>query len=165
MIEKTRIFFKEGKQPSPLLVQLKEDAKTAEDGKAVKDLANYELSYSEAAGFCATFAERLVWVPRAIERLEPKIAKVVVNQRGLPLIEPYSPLLGFYRGEGNFDGSRATVDMGSGRKSPEVTIEMTIRLNKLNELPLNDFYTAIRSRQLQPTDWYQEIPRQYRLNP
>jgi len=148
-------------------MQLRDKAKGAADGTAAQDCDSYLLTYSFSSGFCALFPERLVRVPGVVMRLEPRVVKVAVTQSGLPLDPAYTPFLGFYRGEGDFDGCWATVDMNTGKKGrlPEATIDMTVRPNKHDELPLNDFYTAIRSRQVQPTNWYQEIPLEYRLKP
>lgn len=163
-MSETRIFFKQGTKPHPLLMQLRDKAKGAADGTAVQDCDSYLLSYN-TSGFCALFPERLVRVPGVVARLDPRVVKAVITQSGLPLDPAYSPFLGYYRGEGDFEGCWATVDMNAGKKGrlPEVTIDMTVKPNKRDELPLGDFYAAIRSRQVQPVNWYQEIPREYRL--
>ena len=164
----TRIFFRQGQsaKPSPLLLQLKERAAKATDGKAVEDRGDHVL-HCNHSGFCAIYTERMVRVPMAIERMDVRITKATIVQEGLPLNPLFSPFLGFYHGDGDFSGSWANVDMYIGKETGmhEVLIDMTVKPNKADhdELSLNDFYTAIRSRQVLPTRWYQPVPAEYRL--
>lgn len=86
-----------------------------------------------------------------------------VHHTGLPLGVGLNAYLGNYTGTGKYAGCSAKVENYVAFKSQNSqSVTAWIRPDSNGHLPIDEYYSRVRSRQEVPTVWRQPIPRQYR---
>ena len=91
------------------------------------------------------------------------IAWAYVHHTGLPLGTGLNAYLGSYTGAGKYAGCSATVENYVGYKSHDSqSVTVWIYPDANGHLPVDEYYSRVRSRQELPTVWRQPIPRLHR---